>query len=192
MVAAPGGQRSWATVHRCTSAYAAAVDRTVRTARLAHAFWPRWYRALSWLDPLIERAWVRAGIGNVVRLTVTGRRSGQPRSVFLGLLRVGDRRYLGHPDIACAWTRNLEAAGEGILEGRTGQRTPFRAVLLAPGPERDAVVRATFHQHPFPGNVLYWLLRTHVAASGRFYRLEAPGSATTAEATDPASTASRS
>jgi hypothetical protein len=142
-----------------------------RSTRIAHAFWPRWYRALSRLDPLIERVWRRAGIGNVVRVTIAGRRTGEPRAVFLGLLRVADRRYLGHPDVACAWTRNLEASGGCELEQHDGRLTTFAATLLAPGPERDAVIRATFHQHPFPGNVCYWLLRGNLRSAGRFYRL---------------------
>jgi hypothetical protein len=144
-------------------------------SRLAHAFWPRWYRALGRLDPLIERAWRRFGVGNVVRVVIVGRRSGQPRAIFLGLLHVGGRRYLGHPDIACAWTLNLDTAGGGELEGRDGRREPFTATLLPSGPEREAVIRATFRQHPFPGTVLYWLFRRHVRAVGRFYRIgEAP------------------
>ena len=152
-------------------------------SRLAHAFWPRWYRALARLDPLIERAWRRFGVGNVVRVIVMGRRSGRPRSVFLGLLRVGGRRYLGHPDTSCAWTLNLDAAGGGELEGRDGEREPFRAVLLEPGPEREAVIRATFRQHPFPGTLLYWLSRRHIRAVGRFYRLSAPDPASASSAT---------
>jgi hypothetical protein len=139
--------------------------------RLAHAFWPRWYRALGRLDPLIELAWRRFGIGNVVRVVVPGRRSGVPRGVFLGVLRVGGRRYLGHPDVACAWTHNLDAAGGGELELRDGGREPFSAVLLRTGPERDAVIRATFTQHPFPGGPLYWLFQANLRANGRFYRL---------------------
>ncbi len=141
------------------------------TPRLAHAFWPRWYRTLGRLDPMIERAWRRAGIGNVVRVVIIGRRSHQPRAVFLGLLRVGEHTYLGHPDVSCAWTRNLDAAGGGDLEHRDGRRDPFTATLLAPGAERDAVIRATFTQHPFPGGPLYWLFRGNLRANGRFYRL---------------------
>ncbi len=140
-------------------------------ARLAHAFWPRWYRALGRLDPLIERAWRRFGVGNVVRVEVVGRRSGRPRAVFLGVLRVGGRRYLGHPDVACAWTRNLESAGGGVLESRDGWQQAFTATLLEPGPERDAVIRATFTQHPFPGGVIYWLFRGNLRSAGRFYRI---------------------
>jgi hypothetical protein len=120
---------------------------------------------------MIERAWRRRGIGNVVRVVIIGRRSRRPRAVFLGLLRVGEERYLGHPDVSCAWTRNLDAAGEGKLELRDGSHEPFTATLLPPGPERDAVIRATFTQHPFPGGPLYWLFRDNLQANGRFYRL---------------------
>ena len=34
------------------------------------------------------------------------------------------------------------------------------------------MIRATFRQHPFPGNVLYWLARRHVRAVGTYYRIE--------------------
>ncbi len=110
-------------------------------------------------------------MGNVVRVTILGRRTGRRRALFLGLLRAGSHRYLGHPDVECAWTLNLEAAGGGEIETHDGRSTPFTVTLLEPGPERDAVIRATFRQHPFPGNVCYWLLRRNLQASGRFYRL---------------------
>ncbi len=142
--------------------------------RLAHAFWPRWYRTIGAVGPLTERAWRHFGIGNVVRVVLVGRRSGQERPILLGLLRVGGHRYLGHPDRACAWTHNLEAAGGGELEARDGRRERFAATLLEPGPERDAVIRATFHQHPFPGGPLYWLFRGNLREHGRFYRLSFP------------------
>ena len=145
--------------------------RRIPMSRLAHAFWPRWYRGLARLDPLIERAWRRFGVGNVVRVVVIGRRSGEPRAVFLGLLSVGSRTYVGHPDVACAWTRNLDAAGRVELVHPDGRRERFRATLLDPGPEREAVIRATFRQHPFPGTLLYRLFRANVRAAGCFYRL---------------------
>lgn len=141
-------------------------------SRIGHAFWPRWYRGLARLDPLIERVCRRFGIGNVVQVVVPGRRTDRPRAVLLGVLRVGDRQYLGHPDLACAWTLNLEAAGGGELRFHDGRREAFAATLLEPGPERDAVIRATFRQHPFPGGAIYWLFRRHIRAVGRFYRLE--------------------
>ena len=141
---------------------------------VAHAFWPRWYRLIAQFDPQTERVWRRFGLGNLVRVTLVGRRSGEPRTLFLGILRVGEGRYLGHPDVACTWTTNLDAAAGGELEWRDGSRERFTATLLEPGSERDAVIRATFHQHPFPGGVLYWLGRRHVRKVGRFYRLTEP------------------
>ena len=137
----------------------------------ASRFWPLWYRLLARANPLIEWAWRRVGVGNTVRAVFPGRRTGLPRPVFLGLLRVGEGAYLGHPDVACAWTLNMEAAGGGELERRDGRRLRFSAELLEDGPEREAVIRATFRQHPFPGDLLYWLSRRHIRSVGRFYRL---------------------
>ncbi len=146
-------------------------DPTVGS-RLAHAFWPRFYRAIGLAEPLTRRYWRRAGIGNVVEVVIPGRRTGEPRSILLGLLTTHGRTYLGHPDDACDWTRNLDAAGGGELVFPDGTRQAFRAVRLDPGPERDAVIPLTFRQHPFPGPVVYWLFRGHLRTSGRFYRLE--------------------
>ena len=52
-----------------------------------------------------------------------------------------------------------------------GIRQRFRASPLPAGDEREAVIRLTFRQHPFPGMLLYWLSRDHVRATGRYYRL---------------------
>ena len=121
---------------------------------------------------MIGPIWRRFGIGITVRVIIRGRRTGLPRTVYLGLLRVGDDRYLGHPDVSCAWTANLAASGGGEIQFRDGRTESFRASLLGPGRERDAVIRATFRQQPFPASVLYWLSRHHLRAVGRFYRLE--------------------
>jgi hypothetical protein len=154
---------------------------------LAHAFWPRWYRLIRWFEPLMAPVWRRGLLGNTVRVVVAGRRSGAQRTVYLGVLRVAAGRYLGHPDGECAWTRNLEAAGGGRIVHRDGRSESFRGARLGPGPERDAVIRATFRQHPFPATVFYWLSRRHLAAVGRFYRIEPspsdPGAAGTRSGT---------
>ena len=135
-------------------------------------FWPRWYGALRLADPLLRR-WLRhRRLGNVVELTVTGRRSGRPRTVLLGLLMVDGGTYLGHPDTACPWTLNLDASGEALLRRPGAPARRVRAQRLTPGPERERVIRATFRQHPFPGNVLYWLARNHIRRVGVFFRLE--------------------
>src|SRR5262249_56245508 len=101
---------------------------------LAHAFWPRWYRGIAWFDPVIEPWWRRFGAGNVVRVTIVGRQSGEPRSLFLGILRSGGRRYLGHPDVSCAWTANLDAAGGAEVEWRDGPRGACPPPLPPPHP----------------------------------------------------------
>jgi hypothetical protein len=124
------------------------------------------------IDPLV-RGWYRGrGIGNTVDLIVPGRRTGRPRPVLLGLLRVGDRVYLGHPNGDVAWTRNLEAAGAGEVRPHDFPAFTVRPVRLGDGDERDAVISATWHQHPFPGNVLYFLARRHIRAVGAYFRLE--------------------
>lgn len=138
---------------------------------LARTFWLHWYRLLARANPVIEWAWRRVGLGNTVRVTLPGRRTGLPRSVFLGVLRTGYGVYLGHPDAACDWTLNLEAARGGEIEFSDGRRLRFSAERLEPGPEREAAIRAAFRQHPFPGTLLYWVFRRHVREAGRFYRL---------------------
>jgi hypothetical protein len=87
---------------------------------------------------------------------------------------VGRGWYVGHPDGGCAWTLNLEAAGEATLRAAWLAPRTLRAVRLGPGPEREAVIEATFRQHVFPGNVIYWLARRHIRTVGRYYRLEGP------------------
>lgn len=124
------------------------------------------------IDPLVRRWFAARGIGNTIDLVVTGRRSGLPRRVLLGLLRVGDRIYLGHPNGDIAWTRNLEEAGIGEIRPHDFPAFTVRPVRLGAGQERDAVITATWHQHPFPGNLLYFLARRHIRAVGTFFRLE--------------------
>jgi hypothetical protein len=140
-------------------------------------FWDHAWRTFYWvitrLAPLI-RLWVgRFGLGNVVELVVPGRRTGRKHAVLLGLLRVDDEWYLGHPNGAANWTRNLDTAGEAtlVLPRQPPPRT-IRAELLPVGEERRRVIAATWHQHVYPGRVLYWLARRHVFAVGRYYRLE--------------------
>ena len=129
------------------------------------------YRALTWLSPLI-RPVARVGLGNVAELMVTGRRTGRRRSVLLGLLRVDGQWYLGHPNGPASWTRNLDAAGDATLV--LPHRVPIevRPELLPSGEERRRVIAATWRQHVFPGNVIYWLARRHIFAVGRYYRIE--------------------
>jgi hypothetical protein len=115
------------------------------------------------------------GYGNIVLVQVRGRRSGMDRPVLLGLLEVGDRRYLGHPNGDTDWTRNVRAAGRIEIQSAGVPMTSCRTVVLAAGPERDAVVRAAFHQHPFPAGPIYRLAARHVLSYGVYFRLEPDG-----------------
>ncbi len=157
-----------------TSASLGPFDEPIRTAGGWGAWWRGWYRLLRVVGGPLGRLAVQPGFGNLVLLRVVGRRSGAERSLPLGLLTVGGRRYLGHPSGDTAWTLNLRASGSATIEAARIARTRIRPVLLGPGPERDAVVRATFRQHPFPGNAMYRLAGRHVAATGVFFRLEPP------------------
>ena len=114
----------------------------------------------------------RRGFGNLVVLRVRGRRSGIERQTPLGLLTVAERRYLGHPSGDTGWTLNVREAEEAVISSAQIGRVHVRAILLERGDERDAVVRASFRQHPFPGNAMYRLAGSHVAATGVFFRLE--------------------
>jgi len=130
------------------------------------------YRVLGLADPLLRRWWLRQGLGNVVQVSIPGRRTGRPRDVLLGLLVADGQWYLGHPNGPAQWTRNLDAANGHLRLTWPGQQpVSFEAHWLADGPERDRAIAAT-SQHPFPGDVIYRLGRRHVRAVGRYYRLE--------------------
>jgi len=149
--------------------------------RAMSPFWGRALRVFYWLVTRLQpvvRPWVeRFGLGNVVELSVLGRRTGRERVVLLGLLRVDGEWYLGHPNGAVNWTRNLDAASEATLVlPRLPPPLAIRAALLPMGDERRRVIAATWHQHVFPGRVLYWLARRHIFAVGRYYRIDRVGS----------------
>ena len=157
--------------------------------RRVSRFWSHTFRSFYWvithLQPLV-RPWAQRGVlGNVVELIVTGRRTGRRRVVLLGLLRVGDGWYLGHPNGEVAWTRNLDAASSATLV-IARQPIQIRPELLPVGEERRRVIAATWHQHVFPGNLMYWLARRHILAIGRYYRIEPQGPPPDPSSTKPA------
>jgi len=126
------------------------------------------------MDPMI-RSWIAAGspgLDGVVELRYFGRRTGRARRVLVTLLAVDGRWYVGHPNGEAGWARSIEAAGAVDVDppGVNGSR--FAVRRLAPGPERDAVIRATWTQQPFPGRLVYRAARRHVAAAGVYHRLE--------------------
>jgi hypothetical protein len=131
------------------------------------------YAVLRLLDPLVRWAWFSVGIGITSRLTVRGRRSGRERSVLVGLLRVDGHWYVGHPNGEVGWTANLREAGRAQLEPRPESSLEVTAIPIDHGLERDAVIRATAEQQPFPGNLVYRAARRHILSEGRYFRLEA-------------------
>ncbi|MBA2314254.1 MAG: hypothetical protein H0V87_02620 [Chloroflexi bacterium] len=135
------------------------------------------YRLLRLLDPLLRLAW-RARLPMLprsVEVRVSGRRTGTARSTLVTLLTVDDRLYVGHPNGPAGWTRNLDAVGKALLGFEDDSVEPVRAVRLFAGPERESVIRATWSQQPFPGNVIYSLARRHVRDVGVYYRLVPAG-----------------
>jgi hypothetical protein len=134
--------------------------------------WRLTYGFLRLIDPWLRVSWRIGALGITARLEVPGRRSGRSRDVLVGLLRVDDRWYVGHPNGPAAWTRNLEAAREAVIRPSSSISVPVSATRLEPGPERDAAIRATARQQPFPGNLLYRASGRHVMAVGVYFRLE--------------------
>ncbi len=131
------------------------------------------YRGLRLLDPLIRSAIAvgAPGLDGVVELRFPGRRTGRPRHTLVTILDVDGRWYVGHPNGDAGWIRNVEAAGSVTIDPPGAKGARFWVGRLAPGPERDAVIRATWKQQPFPANLLYRAARRHIAAVGVYHRL---------------------
>jgi F420H(2)-dependent quinone reductase len=146
------------------------------------------YRGLRLIDPLV-RSMVASGapgLDGVVELRNVGRRTGRPRHTLATIIDVDGRWYLGHPNGPSGWVRNVEAAGIVEIEPPGTKDSRFAVVLLAPGPERDAVIRATWRQQPFPANLIYRAAGRHIAAVGVYHRLEPVASDPAAPSADPA------
>jgi len=144
----------------------------------ASAFWSLVfrtnYRLIRFVDPLIRPIVARRmpGLGRIVEVGCVGRRSGRRRTVLVTLLTVDGSGYVGHPNGPAPWTRNIESAGWVDVDPPAPAGSRCAAVELLAGPERDAVIRATWRQQPFPANFLYRAAGRHVAAVGVYFRLE--------------------
>lgn len=89
-------------------------------------------RIVPLLNPLMSRL-MRAGLpaGPNVLLTVTGRRTGVPRTFPVALLKVDGRMFVQSPYGAVDWVRNLRVAGRAALGHGDGD-TPVDAIELTP------------------------------------------------------------
>ena len=118
---------------------------TVRTAAEPSRAWTYGfrvlYRILGWLDRPLCLVWLGYGLGNVVQVTIAGRRTGRPRRILLGLLATDGGWYLGHPNGPAQWTRNLDAAGGRLLLNWPGQRS-WRSMPSCWRPGRSATARS--------------------------------------------------
>jgi hypothetical protein len=130
------------------------------------------YAFIRLIDPLVRWTWFSVGLGITSRLTVRGRRTGRERSVLVGLIRVDRRWYVGHPNGEVGWTANLRSAGFGRIAPAPQAVVNVRAEPLAPGAERDAVIRAAGEQQPFPANLLYRAAHRHILSEGHYFRLD--------------------
>jgi deazaflavin-dependent oxidoreductase (nitroreductase family) len=112
-------------------------DMTAGIAKAAAA--PSW---VTLFNP-VTRFFLRAGIplGPNGLLTVTGRKSGVPRTVPVAIIDVSGRRYVWAPWGAANWVLNLRAAGRATITVR-GDRVDVRAAELDPA-ERVAWFRDT-------------------------------------------------
>ncbi len=73
-------------------------------------------------------------------LTVTGRKTGLPRTTALAIIEDGDRRWVWAPWGEVHWVRNLRAAGRATITVRR-QEIDVRAVELDAGPARRVLSR---------------------------------------------------
>src|SRR5687768_5222323 len=130
-------------VNECPSS----IGLTSAYSRRMSSFWRHGlrlqYRLLAWLDPVIRAFWQRFGIGITVELTVARRKGGQPRARLVGLLRVGEKTYVGHPNGDVGWTRDLAATGKATIRWPHGGNMEVAAQRLAPGDERTRVIKVT-------------------------------------------------
>ena len=152
-----------------------AASQTLQRFDPARGTWVRVFRLFFALVP--NRA-VRAlrkavQIGPIEELVIAGRRSGNDRGVLVVLAQVGGLWYVGHPNGGGAdWVLNLIAAGRATVVTRAGA-TNVRAVLLAPGEERNIAIREhTSQQKALPTRLLYRAARRYITSAGSFFRLE--------------------
>jgi len=139
-------------------------------SRLWRAAFRFQYRILALVDHRVRGQWRRGGIGNIVELEVPRRDGRGVRNRLLGVLHADGKNYVGHPNGDVGWTRDLAAAGTGVVRYSNGVEWHFKATPVADGAEREAVIRST-GQHPFPANLVYRLGRRHVRAVGVYFRL---------------------
>ena len=89
---------------------------------------PGWLGSANALIKGLNRIGLRLGTIHV--LTITGRKSGEPRSTPVSLLTVDGRRYVIAGLDRSAWAKNARAAGQGELsQGRRREQVQLAEVV---------------------------------------------------------------
>ena len=115
---------------------------------------PLFVRVANILTLTLLRAGVKlVGPGNypMYLLTVRGRKSGQPRTVALAVIKRNGKRYVTSPYGIVDWVRNLRAAGEAVLT--RGRRSETVNAMTLPTGEATLVLREDVKDgNPFARN----------------------------------------
>jgi len=138
-------------------------------------FWTTVFRLLFLTMPnrLVGAVRHRFGYGPVEEVVIRGRTTGKDRHLFLVVARTDDGWIVGHPNGERAqWVRNLTATGSADVIDRHGAKTPVRATLLLPGPDRGTAIDEHARQQVAGPRTLYRLARKHIRAGGAMFRLE--------------------
>ena len=84
--------------------------------QISEAAVPRPPLAVRLFDPLVRRLLsIGVPMGPNTLLTVRGRTSGQPRTVGVAVVEIGERRWIVGAYGDVHWVRNLRTAGEGEI-----------------------------------------------------------------------------
>src|SRR6266566_1533327 len=107
---------------------------------------PRYVRVANVMTMTLLRAgfklvgpWMVFGNYPMYLLTVRGRKSGQPRTVPVAIIRRNGKRYVGSPYGIVDWVRNLRAAEEATLT--RGRRSETVTAIELPKGEAAIVLR---------------------------------------------------
>ncbi len=106
------------------------------------------FGALRKVGNAVISASLRAGVAprSYALLTVRGRRTGQPRTTPIRVLRFDGHEWLVAPYGEVAWVRNARAAGEVQL--RHGRRTRTVSVVECDAEQSGPVLREYIRKEP--------------------------------------------
>jgi hypothetical protein len=130
------------------------------------------FRRADWFTRALVALRVPTYADAIVELGLVGRRTGLPRPVLVGLLRIDDRLYVGHPSGSTPWLANLAAADAVTLRARNRPQLRVHSTPLVLGLERDAAIRAAARQEPLPMRPIFWASRRHSLRAGVYHRLD--------------------